>query len=257
MPAKVLVIDPNAAEGSLLNTTLQGEGYEVLVANSLNDGLSALELGGVDLLLLSAEADPDALPSWWEIVGPLCQAIPVIAIGDGATATVPAQAVLDTPVNTDELVMQVRIQLAESGAAPADAPAAQGGITGLEDTGKAETPADVMANLQHLFEERAKAAAEVPGAAGAPSAEESLEGARFGDMGMEEMRGIVGRIAREVAEKVVWETVPSMVAQVISEKQAEQDKLFKQIVEKVVWETIPEIAEAQVKAEIRRIAGDK
>jgi CheY-like chemotaxis protein len=74
----------------------------------------------------------------------------------------------------------------------------------------------------------------------------------------ERVEQIVADIAREAVERVVWETVPSMVARYISQSRAEQDRLFTQIVERVVWETVPEIAESQVKSEIRRISdGDE
>lgn len=74
----------------------------------------------------------------------------------------------------------------------------------------------------------------------------------------ERVEQIVADIAREAVERVVWETVPSMVARYISQSRAEQDRLFTQIVERVVWETVPEIAEAQVKSEIQRISeGDE
>jgi hypothetical protein len=70
----------------------------------------------------------------------------------------------------------------------------------------------------------------------------------------EQVEQIVADLARQAVERVVWETVPAMVARFISQNRAEQDALFTRIVERVVWETVPEIAEAQVKAEIRRIS---
>lgn len=82
--------------------------------------------------------------------------------------------------------------------------------------------------------------------------------APFAGVPPERVEQIVAEIAREAVERVVWETVPAMVARCISQSRAEQDRLFTQIVERVVWETVPEIAEAQVKSEIRRIgAGDE
>jgi hypothetical protein len=70
----------------------------------------------------------------------------------------------------------------------------------------------------------------------------------------ERVEQIIAELAREAVERVVWETVPVLVARFISQNRAEQDALFTRIVERVVWETVPEIAEAQVKAEIRRIS---
>ena len=70
----------------------------------------------------------------------------------------------------------------------------------------------------------------------------------------EQVQEIVARIARSVVEKVVWETVPPLVNQLIQERQAEQDRMFAQIVERVVWETVPPMAESIVKQEIRRLS---
>jgi CheY-like chemotaxis protein len=82
--------------------------------------------------------------------------------------------------------------------------------------------------------------------------------APFAGVPPERLEQIVTEIAREAVERVVWETVPAMVARYISQSRAEQDRLFTQIVERVVWETVPEIAESQVKAEIERISeGDE
>jgi len=82
--------------------------------------------------------------------------------------------------------------------------------------------------------------------------------AAFAGVPPDRVEQIVADLAREAVERVVWETVPSMVARYISQSRAEQDRLFTQIVERVVWETVPEIAEAQVKSEIRRISeGDE
>jgi hypothetical protein len=90
---------------------------------------------------------------------------------------------------------------------------------------------------------------------GAPEAAPARDGAvSVAGLPPEQVQRIVADLAREAVERVVWETVPAMVARFISESRAEQDKLFSRIVERVVWETIPEIAEVQVKAEIRRIS---
>jgi hypothetical protein len=70
----------------------------------------------------------------------------------------------------------------------------------------------------------------------------------------EQVALIVADIAREAVERVVWETVPSIVARYISQNRDEQERLFTQLVERVVWETVPEIAESQVRTEIRRIS---
>jgi len=99
---------------------------------------------------------------------------------------------------------------------------------------------------------------EAPAPKGPASKVRPQPAAPFAGMPPDRVEQIVADIAREAVERVVWETVPSMVARYISQSRAEQDRLFTQIVERVVWETVPEVAEAQVKAEIRRISdGDE
>jgi len=73
---------------------------------------------------------------------------------------------------------------------------------------------------------------------------------------MEKIERIIADVAREVVERVVWETVPALVAKALSDSQEEQDKMFSQIVEKAVWETIPALAETRVTAEIQRLSED-
>ncbi|MDH5525803.1 MAG: hypothetical protein OEY97_00670 [Nitrospirota bacterium] len=89
-----------------------------------------------------------------------------------------------------------------------------------------------------------------------PSAETASGEVEMEMAGMtpERIQEMVTEIARKTVEKVVWETVPPLVNQLIQEKQAEQDRVFAQIVERVVWETVPPMAESIVKQEIRRLS---
>ncbi|MBI5137603.1 MAG: hypothetical protein HZA24_09780 [Nitrospirae bacterium] len=73
---------------------------------------------------------------------------------------------------------------------------------------------------------------------------------------IEQVERIVAQVAREVVEQVVWETVPLMVARLLSEKQAHQDQMFAQIVERAVWESLPALAESRIQAEIHRLSGN-
>ena len=134
---------------------------------------------------------------------------------------------------------------------------------GLGDAGQ-----EVLESLQNLLdsglsdlrEERAAEAAantpvappgEIPAPTPAPTLPDQLAG-----LPIERVEEIVSDIAREVVERVVWETVPAMVLKVVNEKQAEQDQLFIEVVERVVWETLPDVATSIVKDEIARLTNE-
>jgi CheY-like chemotaxis protein len=327
MPLKVLVIDPNAAASTLVSNTLAREGYEVASAASLEEGLAAFEGNPADLVLLSAEAEPDALEHWWARAGDTMGQVPIVLIGDGPAGVVPAADTLATPIDADDLIHKVQGQVgrAETPAGLAWLPESlkeaseeiaemerllgwsavpEGGPSGEADPvslgifhqdevaapeaeaepDAAEAPAEEAA--QESAQEPAEAAEVVdieavaepepePEETAAPEASPEAEaepqpvpepkGAATGTrpkvplepvagIPPERIEQIITELAKEAVERVVWETVPVMVAQVISQSRAEQDKLFSQIVERVVWETVPEIAESRVNAEIRRIS---
>ncbi len=120
MPLKVLVIDNNAAEATLVDTTLGAEGYEVATVTSLDEALSVFRNGAADLVLLSSEHAAEAEDGWWHKVGePLCQ-VPIILIGQaGDEASVPPSGSLDTPIDTHQLIEVVRSQVGASEPEPA------------------------------------------------------------------------------------------------------------------------------------------
>jgi len=299
MPLKVLVIDPNAAASTLVHNTLAREGYEVSTAASLDEALTVIKDAGVDLVLLSSEADPEGLEGWWAREGDSLGQVPLLLLGDGAQGVVPAAGTVGTPIDADDLLDKVRGQLG--------APEAAGNLAWLPDALK-EASAEI-AEMERLLgwtsiatdlakgapaeadpvtlgifteeemqaaadaeveesrppeagtaEEASDAPAERPAATGAkakraPAAEPARDPVGpVAGLPPERVEQIIAELAREAVERVVWETVPAIVARFISQNRAEQDALFTRIVERVVWETVPEIAEAQVKAEIRRIS---
>jgi len=440
-PLKVLVIDQNTTETTLVNTTLGREGYEVATATSLDEGLSVFRGSRFDLLLLANDTQWDNLGEWWERARGAFADVPIILLGEN-DGRVPASASVQLPINTEELMDEVRAQLG---------PASQGTLTWLPESLKEETAeiaemeamlgwrtpttttaapvqdtpgdpeethapalaqgedtaletesgpnldtedsgnelADMMASLERFMEEelpeavaetmsgefavaggtdltsetrdssevtvdasaestpldteQPEAIAESPqpesdeaevltaeedsattateagvvadgmdeitiseasdgelepaialdGDGTETEAEVLEEGLHFeldtpapdpvepvaeeepavtalvspvpgadpdilpgqvAGLPLARVEEIIADVAREVIERVVWDTVPHMVAQALSQNRAEQDKLFTQIVERAVWETLPEIATSKVQAEIERIS---
>jgi hypothetical protein len=111
MPLKVLVIDPNAAASTLVSNTLAREGYEVASAATLDEGLAAFEGSPADLVLLSADVEPDALAGWWRRAGDAMGQVPIVLIGDGPAGVVPAADTLATPIDADDLIHKVQGQV--------------------------------------------------------------------------------------------------------------------------------------------------
>lgn len=322
MPLKVLVIDPNAAASTLVSSTLAREGYEVASAATLEEGLAAFEGAPADLVLLSAEAEPDALEGWWRRAGETMGQVPIVVIGEGMAGVVPAADTLATPIDANDLIHTVEGQVGraeapaglawlpeslkeasdeiaemerllgwsavpeggpsgeadpvtlgifredevqvtvESEAAPSEPEAAgeetppETAAEGGDDTPEpeADAPAEVEAPAEVTAPEAEPVAEPEPEpVATATEARSKASMEPVAGIPPEQVAQIVTELAREAVERVVWETVPAMVARVISQSRAEQDKLFSQIVERVVWETVPEIAESRVNAEIRRI----
>lgn len=405
MPLKVLVIDQNAAESSLVNTVLGREGYQVATATSLEEGLSTFRASRFDLLLLSGETERDTAADWWEDARGALSDVPIILLGEGDEA-IPVAARLNTPLDSHALVGEVRAQLqpsdptsltwlpdslkedtneikemeamlgwslgsaGKSAANPLFAPSSQ--ATPLEagatepqtgsdeqeplvsdlndligdelddsfdaleqtDTGAdadATTETSDSANTNNALDElpemlSAESDLWVGGDIGSPDdmpdelpddtpfalPEEADADALQADdedalaepvepieptenidpappvvtmptpdaipplvsaapdtdhgdapadplpqalagVPREQVEAILHKVIREVVEAVVWETVPRMVTKVLSENQAEQDKLFVQIVERTVWETLPTVAEAKVQDELKRL----
>lgn len=188
------------------------------------------------------------------------------------------EVVLEEPV-----AQAVGVQVSQEAAAEGDAAmsrplemtATAGGRGGDDDSpdevrpgGLGDAGQEVLESLQNLLdsglselrEERAAEAAanqpvtppgEAPPSAPSPNLPEQLAG-----LPIERVEEIVSDIAREVVERVVWETVPAMVLKVVNEKQAEQDQLFIEVVERVVWETLPDVATSIVKDEIARLTSE-
>ncbi len=118
MPLKVLVIDNNAAETTLVNTTLGAEGYDVATAPTLDEGLSIFRNGGADLVLLSSEHSPESVDAWWAEAQKSLAEVPIVLIG-ATRAGVPNVGAVDTPIDTRQLVETVRNHVGASEPLPA------------------------------------------------------------------------------------------------------------------------------------------
>ncbi|MFQ5508624.1 MAG: hypothetical protein ACE5FN_04710 [Leptospirillia bacterium] len=294
MPLNILLIDENLAESTLVNTTLSREGYVVTTTHSLEDGHAALNDHGCDMLLLSDTVEQNALAGWWKETEEKLKAIPIVLLGTTDKGTVPLREALPTPIDTQALVRAVRTHLGPAEPSPSLSWLPDSLKEGSEEIvemermlGWAEGDEDDEdpVNLGIFTEEEATTLP--PNAPEAPDGDalgdtlttriESIDGddkapraaaqpttpapesapavpIDFGGLPPERVEEIVTGIAREVVERVVWETVPHMVAKVLSESRAEQDKLFSRIVERVVWETVPTIAERGVTSEIQRLS---
>jgi CheY-like chemotaxis protein len=89
MKARILVVEDNQPNRELISDWLEAEGFQVLVAEDLQQGFAALEDPGIDAVLLDVQlgADDGLALATWVRNQPRLRNTPVIAVTAHAMVT--------------------------------------------------------------------------------------------------------------------------------------------------------------------------